>query len=93
MDISLFHKLAFMMVFMGENFDPPVQYSDAWLDWLSEASGQMRCIGGDWQLQDIDFPNKEIVISYSGEDAHSGEPCRGIIYTNFDGEVREVEPW
>jgi hypothetical protein len=89
---SMFHKLVIMMVFEGDRFDPPKEYHDEWPNWLDDATGQQRCISADWEIEDIDPDRNEIIIGYSGEDAHSGVACRGIIYTDFDGNVKDVSP-
>jgi len=93
MHASIFHKLLFMMMFEGDKFEPTSKYDKEWSDWLDDATGQQRCIGADWRIEDIDITGKNIVIGYNGEDSHSGAKRRGMIFTNLDGEVKEVVPW
>jgi len=92
MDTSMFHKLVMMIVFEGSKFDPTGHALDFWADWIDDATGQQRCIGAAWDIEDLDLAQKEIVIGYTGEDAHDGRVCRGIIYADFDGNVKEVIP-
>ena len=82
-----------MIVFDLEGFDPPEPYFDQWEEWIDNATGSQRCISASWRIEEIYPKEKEIAISYEGEDAHDGRRCRGVIYSNFDGKVREVEPW
>jgi hypothetical protein len=93
MEKSTFHKLVFMMAFEDKDFEPPIVYDNVWTKWIDDATGQRRCIEAITKIEDINFSDKEIVISYSGKDADSGQNCRGIIFSDFDGNVEDVEAW
>lgn len=73
-----------------EQWEPPDQYLDPWYDWVDDAAGQTRCTNVDWEVEDIDGKNNEIIISYDGEDAHSGTMCGGNIFSDLDGNIKDV---
>lgn len=91
---ELFRKIVIMFTFNRRaDFVGPVH--EAFWDWLSDAAGQIRLNPEDYECEDVETTPqyKEITIRVDGEDAHDGKKRKGMIYSNFDGEVREVEYW
>lgn len=86
----LFHRIVIMGLFQEEL---PENYEDRFFDWLNEHGGEWRILVQEYHFEDFDFENGEVVVSIAGEDAHSGEKRRAVIYSDFHGKVREVEPW
>jgi len=93
MEKSTFHKLVFMIVFEDDKFEPPIVYDNVWTKWIDDATGQQGCIEAIAKVEGTDYSKKEIVISYSGKDAKSGQNRRGIIFSDFDGNIEDVKTW
>ena len=80
-----------MHVFQG--YELSTKYEDRLYDWLNDAAGEYRILVNGYEFEDLDIKNKEVIVSVRGDDAHTDEKRRAIIYSDFHGEVLEVEPW
>jgi len=86
-----FHKILILIIFEEDLFEN--EYERDFDDWLHDHAGKLRIIPIGHNIEDVDFKNKEVIIRVDGEDAKSGERKSCIIYSDFDGKVRDVEPW